>query len=362
MIASDELLAEFAAAAEEVVGGLMARESVRSEIAATGFSQEAWTVVAQTGWMSTLLDEADGGLGLGVDALAPIFRAGGKHLFPGPLLEHAVAAPLAAGAADGNARRRLIEATRGNRRLAVSIASSGAPHPTLEGTRLSGRCPVVRFAATAEDFLVAGVRSSGETPLVLVPRTQAGISITDLRSLDPAVVLSEVSFDRVSIEPGDVLGECRSGSSLTLATELTAALRLMTACTLAGLARHALDQSVAYARERHQFGKPIGSFQAVQHQLAEMARQTLTLESFCEDAARAGDHREAAITSLMIKAHSGRVARHVIEGALQVHGGIAFTLEHELHRYYKHALTLEALYGQPAELELEIGRCLLRTS
>jgi alkylation response protein AidB-like acyl-CoA dehydrogenase len=360
MIMGDDLIVEFEAVAEEVLSRLMARDSVREDVIAHGFSTEAWKVVAEAGWFSTLLDEADGGLGLSLQALAPMFRAAGRHLLPGPLLEHAVAAPLAAPLAADDARARLRQAARGERRVALADGLAAPPGPVLERGSLSGNCRSVRFAATAHDVLVIAETRSGGTAMALVPRTRRGLGVHEQRSLDPSSSIAEVVFDNVSVDSNDQIGGACTGPAVQAqATRMRTALRLMIACTLAGIAGRVLQMSVSYARERQQFGRAIGSFQATQHRLADMARCTIGLDSLCGEALAASSGPHAATAALVAKARAGRVARHVIDGALQVHGGIAFTVEHSLHRYYKHVLTLECLYGMPGDLEVAIGNDLL---
>ena len=140
-----------------------------------------------------------------------------------------------------------------------------------------------------------------------------------------------------------------------------ATARLAIAAELAGIAGHALQLAVAYAKEREQFGQPIGGFQAIQQILAEMARESDGARALVRESLSAADRTPSALPDIARVAKSGtaRATRGVVEDALQVHGGIAFTIEHELHRYYKHVLALEQLHGSPRELNRELGAALL---
>jgi len=298
--------ADFAAAAEDLLTGL--RDAEWED----GFSPRDWAAAEEAGWLDVLRAEEKGGLGLGLPELGVIFRSVGRHLFAGPLLEHAVAVPLveAAGAeVDG---------------FVAVVFGDGA------GTR---------YADRADTLIV--VRDGG---VEVVPASAA--TIMPRRSLDPAVTYGDVSrLPGGDLVPLDV-------------DQLVAALRLMAACELAGLAERSLELAVEYAKQREQFGRPIGSFQAVQHILAEMARRQHGLNALVESAvAAAGEARPLA--GRVAKAATALGSREIVEGSLQVHGGIAFTVEHVLHRYYKHVLGLEHLYGGGRELSRELGRMLL---
>ena len=138
--------------------------------------------------------------------------------------------------------------------------------------------------------------------------------------------------------------------------------RVLIACELSGIATRCLEMAVEYAKQREQFGRVIGSFQAIKHMLADMHTDAVSLHNFCEAVAGELDelaNAEADLSAAALKAHAARVAVSVCEGAIQVHGGIGFTAEADVHWYYKRALALRAWYGDSTELEEEIGALVL---
>ncbi|NLT05705.1 MAG: hypothetical protein GXY03_05270 [Solirubrobacterales bacterium] len=357
----DDLAAEFAATAEEILSRLDRNRTVTGELEAGPFSATAWSAVAEAGWLEALVTEEAGGLGLGLRELAPILTAVGRHLLPGPVAEHAVAGALAVPAAADSAAARLRATLAGEGMLALvdpAAASPAAARPRLAGDELSGGCELVRFAGRASELLVAADGPDGPA-VVLLDAGRDGVAVAARESLDPTTELSAVTLDGVAVGADDVVAANDVAAELLRATH--AGMRVAVACELAGIADHALTISVAYAKEREQFGRPIGSFQALQHILAEMARESFALGRTCREAAAAdaGAPDRLDDAALAAKAYAARAARSVVESALQVHGGIAFTIEHELHRYYTHLLFLDGFWGDRRDLHAALGRRLL---
>jgi acyl-CoA dehydrogenase len=307
-VSAVNLAGEFEGAAEELLVHLRAGEWE------DGFSPTDWAAAGEAGWFDILRAETDGGLGLGLPELGGIFRAVGRNLFAGPLLEHAVAVPI-------------VEAAGGHVEGMVALVDSPAHG--------------VRFADRAETFLVLA-----DDSVAIVPA--AVVTVAPHASLDPSVSYADV-----------MLAEARPQQVVSLDVPgLRGALRLMLACEIAGLADRTLELAVEYAKVREQFGRPIGGFQAVQHLLAEMARRRHALDALCRSAVHAAPDA-LPLAGSVAKAAAAANGRAIVEGSLQVHGGIAFTIEHVLHRYYKHLLGLEQLFGGSRELESELGHMLL---
>jgi alkylation response protein AidB-like acyl-CoA dehydrogenase len=358
----DDLAAEFAATAQDIFARLSGSQSVAAELDEHGFSSQAWAAAVDAGWMEAMLAESAGGLGLSLRELGPIFIAAGRHLFAGPFAEHAVAGALAASHANHPVADRLLVTLGGERRLAlVDAAAAGAfsgERPALRGGRLSGACELVRFANQSDELLVVASTPAGPA-LALVQRERPGVSIAPRTSLDPVTVMASVAFEAVEVGDDDLVAT--GDAAWELLAVIRGGMRIAIACELSGIADHVLALAVDYAKEREQFGRPIGSFQALAHILAEMAREAFGLERLCREAAGVAMDDVARLdnVSQVAKAHAGSAARAVTEGSLQVHGGIAFTVEHPLHRYYKHVLFLEGLYGDRHELHEQLGRRLL---
>lgn len=366
MSAPSEVGAEFARAADDLLRGVMSRESVRADIDRSGWSSFAWDAVVGAGWSSVLLDERHGGLGLGVPELSGIFVAAGGHLLPGPLLDHAVVAPLLANWASGPAVQRLLAAAEGQRSLSfLDIDARGGPRakaPRFEHGRVHGQVDLVAFGSRSDDLAIVVEDGDGRPGVVMVDARGAGVEITEEPSFDPLTRYSTVRLDGAPGEPILDRPSPDDGTIEQRLASLRATLRLMVACELSGIARAMLDQSVDYALVRQQFGKPIGSFQAIQHLLADMCASVLCLEATCEmdviDAADGPD--EEIVAGLHAKALASATGRTVAEGALQVHGGIGFTIECDLHRWVQHALALQGVYGDQHELARILGQGLRR--
>ncbi|SFF68274.1 Acyl-CoA dehydrogenase [Blastococcus tunisiensis] len=325
-----------------------------------GWSADLLRDAAAQGWFSLAVPEEVGGLGIALGELAPVFVALGEHLVPGPLLENVLLPALFADTAVGE---RLVATVERGGVLAmadpgISCAwSAEVGRVRLTDRGLSGSIGLVRFAAQADLLLVVADAPDGPHVCLVEPGA-AGLFVEELDSADPGSRFARVTFD-----------ECPAGQPLAAgaaATELVGRLRawarLLLACELAGIARHLLTITLDYVQQRKQFGRVIGSYQVVQHTLATMHASTSSLHNLCLSAAAdAGDQvgRELEVTAAAAKAYASETARQVSEDALQMHGGIGFTAEHELHWYYKRALAARTWYGDERELELEIGRLLI---
>jgi len=363
--APSEIGAEFTRAADDLLRGVLGRESVRAEIDRSGWSSVGWDAVVDAGWSSVLLDERHGGLGLGITEVSGIFTAVGRHLLPGPLLDHAIVAPLLANWTSAPAAERLLSATEGARTMTfLDVQARGAAHakpPRFATAGVYGEVDLVPFGARSDDFVIVAEAGDGRPCVVIVDARTSGVEITETASFDPLTRYSHVSLDGASAEPVLDQGSTQGASIEARLATLRATLRLMIACELSGMARAMLDESVDYARERQQFGKPIGAFQAVQHLLADMCASVLCLDAACEmDAiSAAGESGDETIAGLHAKAVASATCRAVAEGALQVHGGIGFTIECDLHRWVQHALALQGVYGDERELARMLGDRLL---
>ncbi|GAA2862932.1 acyl-CoA dehydrogenase family protein [Pseudonocardia halophobica] len=352
---SAEAMAESTA---ETLGALLRKPDVRDAVVHHGSSDQVWTTVVAAGWGEVLLAEPHGGLGLDVDVLGAVLTVAGRFLVPGPVLPHTVVLPLIANAAEDTARKIVTDPSNVRARIAFADVAA-ANHaddraPVLDEGSLRGTVRLVRDGGDADRFVVVAQRGS-ELALVLVPATAPGVTVDRQEGLDVAARYATLHFDDVS--ELSVLVPAATG----LVNRIRDTWRLMLACRLAGASRHLLDAAVAYAKERRQFGKPIGSFQAVQHLLADMAADVLALEALCADTVEAVTARpeRLPLEAAVAKAAAARTARSVGEGALQVHGGIAFTREHDVHRWFLSALSMQGEYGDEADLAASVGRLLL---
>ena len=179
----------------------------------------------------------------------------------------------------------------------------------------------------------------------MVPAKQKGVTVTQLKTVDMTRRLCHVKFDGVTVAGANLSARrARDGRSCAATLDIaTAAL----SAEMVGTAQKALDIAVDYAKTRVQFGKPIGSFQAVKHKCVDMMVAVENTRSLTYYACWTVDERlaEAATAVPMAKAYASDMAKNVTSEAIQVHGGIGFTWEHDMHLYHRRALAGEANFG-----------------
>jgi hypothetical protein len=326
----------------------------------TGRSAERWAMLAEMGAPGLLIAEESGGLGLSEVELVGVLEEAGRAALPEPLAETAMlAAPLLAAAGGGPhlakvAAGELVATVGGVDVTAGGLATSTVPAPDItQGTVLTPRVP---GASRAGLFLLAWEVVGSGWQVHAVPADAAEVAATP--SLDATRDLGTVEW---SPWPHTIVatGE-RAGA---LVADLADRAALAAAAQLVGLADRMVTMAADYARERHQFGKPIGSFQAVKHLLAN-ARVAL---EFARPAAyRAADSLARGLPARaehasMAKALASDAADLAARVSLQVHGAIGYTWECDLHLYMKRAWALSASWGDaPAQRARVLAAALAR--
>jgi alkylation response protein AidB-like acyl-CoA dehydrogenase len=277
--------------------------------AATGFDAELWKAMLDQGWTALLVPEAEGGVGLGWVEAAVLLEAVGAHVAPAPILQQLVAADCLGGTAWRDA---LVDGS--------SIACVAA----------SGRREVVPYASSAE--VAVCVRGD---ELVAVDLRDERPAAEPAMDLTREVGWFEPTGDAEVLGGPDVVARFVDRGATAYAAELL------------GIGQHLLDESVEYAKERVQFDKPIGSFQAVKHRLADMLVDVEGMRSVVYYAAwcLSADHPDASVAASTAKVWCSDAAMRVATSALQVHGGIGFTWEHDVHLYLKRAQLDELAFG-----------------
>jgi alkylation response protein AidB-like acyl-CoA dehydrogenase len=320
---------------------------------------ELWKRLADLGWTALGIPEEYGGVGTFLD-LVVVLEEAGRALLPGPYFATmglAVPALLEAGTgpqkkavlgriASGEARATVALAEPAGRWDADGIALSATR--SGEGWRLDGTKLFVADAAAAGFTIVAArTRASGEegVTLFLVEGRPPGMSVTPLRTMDMTRRWYQVAFDGVSLPPDAVMGAPDRGW-----TPLRRALEWGEAALCAemvGGAQHVLETSVDYAKTREQFGKPIGIYQAVSHKLADMLLEIESARSATYYAAWAvdADAPDRSLATSIAKAYVSDAYRRAAGNGIQVHGGIGFTWEHDMHLYFKRAKASEVTLG-----------------
>jgi alkylation response protein AidB-like acyl-CoA dehydrogenase len=333
---------------------------VRKLMEAPGAYDEAlWRKIAGLGWTALGIPEQYGGVGTFLDLIVVLEEAG-RALMPGPFFATmglAVPALIEAGTeaqkkevlgaiAQGSARATLALTEPSGRWDAGAVTLSA--EPSGGGWKLDG---VKLFVPDAEaaDYMVVAARTRGEgedgISLFLVKGKPAGMKVTPLKTLDMTRRWSEVRFDGVTLDADSLMGPAdKAWPHLKRALEWgTAAL----CAEMVGGAQKVLETSTEYAKTRHQFGKPIGIYQAVSHKLADMlvlsesGRSATYYAAWTVDA----DAADRSLAASMAKAYVSDAYRKVAGDGIQVHGGIGFTWEHDMHLYFKRAKSSEVTLG-----------------
>jgi alkylation response protein AidB-like acyl-CoA dehydrogenase len=310
------------------------------EESAEGYSKAFFQQLGELGYPGLLLAEDQGGLG--AVAYAIVMAEMGRVAFPGPFLDLAVAIRTLA-ACESDAARGLSARAAAGEALVVLARSedpgSADPAPaetTCRDGRVRGRKVFVPFGAHADALLV-----DTRDGLALVERPGAGWNATSLPTLDHAQRFAAIELD----EPGTLVAE--GGRSAALLDDATRLGALGAAAQMFGLMERALEIAVAYTSERHAFGAPIGSFQALQHRCADMLLQTESTRSASFRAAWAEENEPAEAPYLVsvAKAWAGPAGRFVCGQAIQLLGGVGFTWEYDPHILLKRVKTLETFHG-----------------
>jgi alkylation response protein AidB-like acyl-CoA dehydrogenase len=304
-----------------------------------GYELDAWARLAEMGYLGLTVPASLGGQGLGAIELAIVLEEIGRVCMPGPYLDCMLAA--AALAAAGGQAALLADMCAGKKLVTIArddAAFSGhdAPAVHCEDGRLRGMKYFVPFAAQADALLVS--RRDG------IYVVHAPFTVTPLPTIDPAERFAAVSLNH----PAALIG---APSLLERVDQLAA---VGAAAMLLGIMSRCLELTLEYVHTRQAFKRPIGSFQALQHRLADMLLKTESSRSavyraaWCVD----GGAPEAPLACAAAKAYAGDASRLVCGESIQMHGGIGFTWELDLHFYFKRAKTLEQHYGS-TEVQLE---------
>jgi alkylation response protein AidB-like acyl-CoA dehydrogenase len=309
---------------------------------------------AVLGWTGLLVEERWGGAGGGMREAIVVAEELGAHLTSMPFLSSAILATTALSAGGTQAQQERWLPGLASGRLAGAAAITG-PAGRIgfvdvqavgdgDGLVLRGESGFVLDGGTADILLVAARRAGALDPeLYIVETASAGVEMTELLSVDRTRRLANVALRDVRI--GESARLPRGAGALdALVQRGSVAL----AADALGSARRALDMAVDYATKREQFGRPIGAFQAIKHKLADMYLLVQGAALAVEAAAAALDAGEDARRPVAVAASYGRDAAVQVTGdAIQVHGGIGYTWEHDCHRLFKRAKFDEAFLGDP---------------
>ncbi len=321
-----------------------------------GFSPELHRKMAEMGWTGLLVPEAHGGLGLGMLDMAVVLEEIGRVVVPGPFLFSAVLTTLAliqGGTAaqkkawlprfaSGEAIGTLAFLEEGDRLDAEGVSLKA--EKTSNGYTLSGTKMFVPFAAVADVLLVVARTEEGVS-LLLVERGTPGLTIKPLDITDQTRRVYELEFKNVAVPKTALVGE--EGQGWKIMSQLLDAACIALAADSLGGAQKSLEMAVDYTKIRTQFNRPIASFQAMKHMAAEMtseiepARSLVWYAAYAFDALPDEIPRAAALAKICLSDVYSRTTNR----AVQMHGGIGFTWEHDMHFWFKRAKWNEFAFG-----------------
>jgi alkylation response protein AidB-like acyl-CoA dehydrogenase len=334
-----------------------------------GYSEALWSEMAKLGWLGLPFAEEQGGAGLGLVELALVLEEMGRAAYPGPYFASVVLGGLGIqlGGSAAQQERWLPAIASGQARASAALledaldwdpASTTATATATkagDGWRLSGLKRFVPWAHVADVVLVPARAPEGVSLFLVDPRA-AGVTLTPMIGIDLSNRWSEMRLDGVAVPADALMG--RAGDAGGLLDALLRRAAVGASAEMLGAARRCLDMSVGYVKVREQFGQLIGSFQAIRHRCAEMLMEVENCHSAVYYAAWAltAGAGDAAAAASICKSYVSEAARKVCGDAIQVHGGIGFTWEYDLHLYFKRAKALEPLYGDAAHHREQIVR------
>jgi alkylation response protein AidB-like acyl-CoA dehydrogenase len=317
-----------------------------------GFDREVWSVMAgQLGLQGIAIPERYGGAGFGWAELAVVFEEFGRALLCAPYFATvALAVPALLASDDEDAKQRHLPAIASGELVAtVALRANAADDVTARGTsgdgyELHGRRSHVIDGCIAGLLLVPALGPEGPR-IFAVEGGAPGLARQTLPTLDETRKQAEVVFDGCPARPLEPAGD---GAAMLARVERLAVVAL--ACEQVGGAQHCLDDAVGYARDRMQFGRPIGSFQAVRHRCADMLLDVESARSVAACAVElAPDGQGFGAAAHMAKAYCSEAFVRVAAANIQVHGGIGITWDHSAHLYLKRAKSSQLLFGSPQQ-------------
>ncbi len=328
-----------------------------------------WEGIADQGWTGLTLSEEYDGLALGLVDLVVIAEEMGRACLPSPFLASTWAATLIAHTNNEALKAKYLPSLSLGQSIATVALLEEEPDWSTEAVELSAKSSdsslilngskhQVLNAATADLILVIA-RKGGELVVAPVSKDADGLTITPTPAIDPTRRFYRVNLENVSVDASQILAEGAAAESAVKASLQTGAL--LACADMIGGMQWVLETTVEYAQARQQFNKPIGSFQAVQHRCADMLLMTESARSATYYAAWAlSENDPAGAQALNIaKAYCSDVARQVGNSGIQIHGGIGFTWEHDLHLFYKRAKASEFLFGDHIYHRERLARSIL---
>jgi len=320
--------------------------------------ENIWKLVLEQGWLALDVPEADGGLGFSLTDTAILSEMLGYYLSIVPVFSSVVVFKnLILNSKDDIKNSILPEIITGDKIGTFAIyendkylVDEGNTHTNLvetsDGYVLNGVKKYVMFGDVSDYFAVMA-KHNESLKMILLSKDTEGLDIKETTSLDQTRPMCEISMSDVKIQENDIMIEPSETSDVWEKVKNISLSFL--AMEQVGGSQACLDMSTTYAKERIQFGKPIGSFQAIQHICANMLLQLESAKSVAYSAVRTdlSDGLEMEMSSLIAKSYCSEVFNKLAGDNIQVHGGIGFTWEHPAHLYFKKAKSDSLLLGTP---------------
>src|ERR1700709_1564044 len=327
---------------------------------ATGFSRDLWRIFAEMGFSGLLVPDEFGGSGLGCVEAGVVMEEIGRNLMPSPFLSTAVlaASALSRGGSDAQKSQYLPKIADGSLLAALAIDEGAKHRPFMtklqavrfgNGFKLSGDKAFVVDGHTA-DLLIVAARTAGAagegggvTPCLVDPRSK-GIA-TERTAMVDSHNAARIMFDQVEVNADDVLGEVDQGSAL-----LEGVLNIgrgAVASEMVGVSEEVFGRTVGYLKERKQFGKLIGEFQALQHRAAHLYVEIEITRAAVLKALQTldGDFENAGAAVAVAKARAGSTATLAVQEGVQMHGGMGMTDQFDIGFFMKRARVCQELFG-----------------
>jgi alkylation response protein AidB-like acyl-CoA dehydrogenase len=339
--------------------------SLVREVVEKGATADAlWNRMVALGWPALTVPESAGGLGMGAVELAVVVEELGRAVAPGPFVPTVTQfAPLVAEAGSPEQQQRFLGAIAAGEltgTLAL-VESSGDLDParvtaTAEqdatGFVLRGVKSMVVEAAAADEIAVIARRRGTDredgVSAFVVPRVEIGVE--PVEALDASRPLARLTLDGVRVDADRVLGAPGPATAAAIRRALEVAVTALAVETV-GTAQAIFDVTLDYAKQREQFGVPIGSFQAIKHKFADMlvALERARATSYFAALTIAEDDERRSLAASMAKAAAGDCAALLAKEGIQIHGGIGYTWEHDMHIYVRRVKSNATLFGNAAQ-------------
>jgi 3-oxochol-4-en-24-oyl-CoA dehydrogenase len=299
-----------------------------------------WNEMAELGWLGVHLPEQFGGSGAGLPELVVVLEELGRQVAPGPYLPTVLASAIVEQCGSDEQKARLLPGLAdGSRTAAFGLGTAELTRDRASST-LRGDAGTILGGGLADLILVR----VGDD-VVVVPSGAAGLTLAHPPNLDPTRRSVRAHADGVAVEPDDVIAGA--------ADRAVALARTLGAAEAVGGSTACVEHAVAYAKERVQFGRTIGTFQAIKHHCADMLVAAELATAVVWEAARAASEAtdEFSLVAAMAATLAFEPYEHNAQMNIQVHGGIGFTWEHDAHLYLRRALVLNAVLGTPRDAE-----------